>query len=89
MTDYNRFKVALEVQDAGNLRALAREFVKVVDAASNETRSTEATWADAAVVIFVNKLNSLCRANDGLVFSAAYDKCLDALAQERRTQEAK
>lgn len=31
---YNRFQVALDIQDAGNLRAIAREFVKVVDAAS-------------------------------------------------------
>jgi hypothetical protein len=71
--EYDRFKVALEVQDAGNLRALAREFVKVVDAAANATGSTVGTWDDAAVVLFVNKFESLCRSEAR--FSAAYAVC--------------
>jgi hypothetical protein len=71
--DYNRHKVAIEVQDAGNLRALAREFVKVVDQASDETKSTEATWHDPAVVLFVNKFESLCRSEAR--FSEAYADC--------------
>jgi hypothetical protein len=70
---YNRFRIALEVQDAGNLRALAREFVRVVDAASDEVKSTEATWADPAVRLFVNKFESLCRSDAN--FSEAYDAC--------------
>jgi len=70
---YNRHKVALEVQDAGNLLALSREFVKVVQTAFEETRSTEATWADPAVRLFVNKFESLCRSDAN--FSAAYDAC--------------
>jgi hypothetical protein len=70
---YNRHKVAIEVQDAGNLRALAREFVKVVDTASDATQSTEATWSDAAVVMFVNKFESLCHSEER--FSAAYKVC--------------
>lgn len=57
---YNRHKIALEIQDAVNLRAIAREFVKVVDAAMDETRDTGKTWADPAVVLMVNKLESLC-----------------------------
>jgi hypothetical protein len=73
---YNRFQVALDIQNAGNLRALAREFVKVVDAAMEETQSTTATWDDAAVVLFVNKFESLCRSEAR--FSAAY-----SLAKER------
>jgi hypothetical protein len=73
---YNRFQVALDIQDAGNLRAIAREFVRVVDDAMNETQSTTATWDDAAVVLMVNKMESLCRSEDR--FSAAY-----SLAQER------
>jgi len=72
---YNRHKVAVEIQDAGNLRALAREFVKVVDAAMEETKSTTATWEDPAVVMFVNKFESLCRSEAR--FSEAYAKCRD------------
>lgn len=58
-TAMNRFKVALEIQDACNLRAIARQFVKVVDAAMAETKNTSRTWADPAVVLMVNKLDSL------------------------------
>lgn len=72
---YNRFAVAVQIQDAGNLRALAREFVRVVDAAMEETQSTTATWEDAAVVLFVNKFESLCRSEAR--FSAAYGLCLE------------
>lgn len=70
---YNRHKIALEVQDAGNMRALAREFVQVVDDAMNELQSTQGVWDDAAVVLFVNKFESLCRSDDR--FSAAYKVC--------------
>ena len=70
---YNRHKIAIDVQDAVNLRALAREFVKVVDDAMEETRSTEGTWGDAAVRLFVNKFESLCRSD--AMFDAAYREC--------------
>ena len=77
---YNRHKTAIDVQDAGNLRALAREFVKVVDTAMEETKSTEATWADPAVVLFVNKFESLCRSEAR--FSEAYAACQEKAKQE-------
>jgi len=70
---YNRHKAALEVQDAGNMRALAREFVRVVEAADAEHHSTEKIWSDEAVVLFVNKFESLCRSEAR--FSAAYAVC--------------
>ena len=73
---FNRFQLALDVQNAGNLRAIAREFVRVVDQAMEDTQSTVATWEDAAVVLFVNKMESLCHSEAR--FSAAY-----ALAQTR------
>src|SRR4051794_37698395 len=72
---YNRHKVAVDVQDACNLRALAREFVKVVDQAMDENKSTEATWRDPAVVLFVNKFESLCHSNWNDTFSEAYRLC--------------
>lgn len=70
---YNRHRVAVEVQDAVNLRGLAREFVKVVEQASEETGSTQATYSDPAVVLFVNKFESLCRSDAR--FSEAYKAC--------------
>ncbi|WP_315729865.1 hypothetical protein [Bradyrhizobium sp. SZCCHNRI2010] len=70
---YNRHKVALDVQDAVNMRALAREFVKVVDQAVDETSSTHRTWEDPAVRLFVNKFESLCHSN--ATFSEAYRAC--------------
>jgi hypothetical protein len=76
---YNRFKVALDVQDAVNLRALAREFVKVVDQAADDTKSTEATWNDPAVVLFVNKFESLVHSNWDSRFSDAYRACQEKI----------
>lgn len=72
---YNRFKVALEIQDAGNLRAIAREFVKVVDSAMDELKVTTEVWSDPAVVLFVNKFESLSRSEANGRFSAAYEAC--------------
>jgi hypothetical protein len=68
---YNRFRVALAMQDACNLRAIARAFVQIVDAAAADCGSTDATYADAAVVLAVGKIESLCHSDDR--FSAAYD----------------
>jgi hypothetical protein len=73
MAEYNRFQVALDIQDACNMRAIAREFVKVVDAAHAETQNTGETWNDPAVVLMVNKLESLSRSE--ATFSAAYVAC--------------
>lgn len=56
----NRFRTALDVQDAGNLRAIARAFVNVVDQAAEETKSTTATWEDPAVRLFAAKIHELC-----------------------------
>jgi hypothetical protein len=77
---YNRHKVAIEIQDACNLRAIAREFVKVVESASDETQSTTETCNDPAVVLLVNKLESLCRSEAR--FSAAYRLCSELAAKK-------
>lgn len=71
--NYDRFQSAIDIQDAGNMRAIAREFIRAVDAAMHETGSTTQTWADPAVVLLVNKLESLSRSEAN--FSAAYDAC--------------
>ncbi|WP_316196649.1 hypothetical protein [Bradyrhizobium sp. SZCCHNS3053] len=72
-SSYNRHKVAIQIQDAGDLQALAREFVKVVDSAMAETGSTERTWSDPAVIMFVNKFESLSHSDTR--FSDAYRVC--------------
>lgn len=69
----NRFRLALDIQDAGNLKALARAFVEVVDDAMAETQSTTATWSDPAVRLFVSKFESLCQAEPN--FGEAYNQC--------------
>jgi hypothetical protein len=73
MLPQKRFQLALDVQSGGNLRAIARAFVAVVDAADAELHSTMAVWCDPAVVLFVNKLESLVRSEAN--FSQAYAEC--------------
>lgn len=77
---YNRHEVAIAIQDAGNLRALAREFVRVVDNAMEETKSTQATWEDAAVRLFVNKFESLCRSESN--YAKAFNVCWEKSGRE-------
>ena len=71
--NFDRFRCAIDIQDAGNMRVIAHEFVRVVDAAMADTGSATETWADPAVVFFVNKLESLSRSEAN--FSAAYECC--------------
>jgi len=75
---YNRFRTAIDILDAGNMRAIAREFVKVVDAAADELQATTAVWSDPAVVLLVTKLSELSGAHRPDAFSKAY-----AEAQQR------
>lgn len=81
----NRFQTAIDVQNAGNLRALAREFVRVVDDAMAETQSTTATWEDAAVRLFVNKFESLCHSEAN--YSAAYAECRRRAVETDKVRE--
>jgi hypothetical protein len=71
----SRHQLALDIQDAVNLKALARWFVAVVDDADNEHHSTIGVWEDPAVRLFVNKFESLCSSDSN--FSKAYRECLD------------
>lgn len=63
---------ALFVQDACNVRAIARLLVGAADHAANNGRCQE---TDAAVVLIVNKLESLVHSESGLNYSRAYDEC--------------
>lgn len=73
MAEYNRWKVAMDIQDASNIRAVAREFVKIVDDA-NGARD------DAAVILLVSKIVSMVPIE--ATFSAAY------VQARRRAQQA-
>lgn len=81
--NFDRFRSAIDIQGAGNMRASAREFVRVVDAAMHDTGSTTETWADPAVVLFVSKLESLSRSE--AKFSAAYRACQNRAVPHGRT----
>ena len=67
----SRFNDALDIQDGCNLRAIARALVRAVDEASDQ--GTAASYCDAAVVLIVNKIESLVRSDER--FSQAYDEC--------------
>ena len=67
------YKTALEIQDACNLRAVAREFVKIVDA----------TWkgdgpTNPAIIMMISKIASLARfeTTDINELGLAYDECV-------------
>jgi hypothetical protein len=68
----SRFQVAIDLQDACNLRAIARELVRATDEAANEG-GTDFSYRDAAVILIVNKIESLVHSNEGDNYSAAYD----------------
>lgn len=69
-----RFEVALQIQDACNLRAIARELVRAADEAADEG-GTAFSYRDAAVILIVDKINSLVHSNYGGNYSAAYEYC--------------
>jgi len=77
--EYNRHQVAIDIQDACNPRALARELVKIVDAAVNALDSTVPTWDDPAVILMINKLESMARSKAR--FSAAYAACQERVGK--------
>lgn len=73
----NRHKLALDVQDAGNLRAIARSFVEVCDDATRELGVMTSVWRDPAVILFAAKIAQLTGCDDGgfLHYSKAYEAC--------------
>lgn len=71
----SRFADALELQDGCNLRAIARALVRAADEASDQEGGTAASYRDAAVILIVNKLESLVRSEQH--YSRAYRECLE------------
>lgn len=74
----NRFQTAMEIQDACNLRAIARELVKAVDQAATEG-GTDASYRDPAVVLLVGKIESLVHSSTR--FDLAWDQCASKAIQ--------
>lgn len=72
----SRFEDALFVQDACNLRAIARLLVRAADEATETAGGTQASYDDAAVILIVNKIESLIRSERDTRYSQAYDRCL-------------
>lgn len=64
---------ALFVQNGCNVRAIARLLVAAADHAANNGRCQE---TDAAVVLIVNKLESLVHSEFGSNYSDAHEECL-------------
>jgi hypothetical protein len=81
MANPNLYADALFVQDACNLRAIARLLVQAADAAADKG-GTAASYCDPAVVLIVNKIESLVNSNWRDTYSKAYAEC------ERRKAEA-
>lgn len=71
---YNRFKVAIEIQDACNPSGVARELVRVIKDAMDDPECTGTDWVrqDPAVRLVVNKLMDLTRADAGDLWSVTY-----------------
>lgn len=70
----NRFKTALELQDACNLRAIARKLVEAADQAA-DAGGTQASYNDPAVILIVDKIESLVRSQDVKRLNEAWDCC--------------
>lgn len=65
---------ALAVQDACNLRAIARLLVRAADAAA-DAGGTQASYDDPAVILIVGKIESLVLSQSGTRFADAWDAC--------------
>ena len=77
----NRFQTAIELQDACNLRAIARKLVEAADEAA-DAGGTQASYDDPAVILIVDKIESLVRSQDIKRCNEAWDQC--KAAGERR-----
>jgi hypothetical protein len=72
----NRFKTALDIQDACNLTAVAGVLHNVCLEVLHESKSTEAVTRDPAVIWIVDKIYDLVHRPEGEVLSQAYDKLI-------------
>lgn len=70
----NIYQDAIDVQDAVNLRAIARLLVTAADKAA-DAGGTAASYCDPAVVLIVSKIEALVLSSDR--FCIAWKECHD------------
>lgn len=81
---------AMFVQDAVNLRAIARLLVAAADYAADNLGGTQASYEYAPVVMIVDKLQSLCHSDRQEIYSRAYHECrgvVDAATENAAAKE--
>jgi hypothetical protein len=71
MTTPNRFKTALEIQDACNLRAVVHTLHEIV----REFPPGALVTKDAAVILIIDKLHDLVGRPEGFDYSRVYEEC--------------
>jgi hypothetical protein len=76
------YKRAIDVQDACNLSGVVHDFSRVmtrvwVEARKEYGRGTEWVNTHPIVILYSNKISSLCGSEDSEKFSMAYDYCKD------------
>ena len=84
----NRFKTALEIQDACNLTAVAGLFHKMCLEVLHETNSTEAVAHDSAILWMLDKMCDLTGRPESEEMTKAYLICHDrseGVQEERRS----
>jgi hypothetical protein len=82
----NRYKTALEIQDACNLTAVAGVLHKVCLEVLHESESTDAVTKDPAVILIVDKIHDMCGRLEGQEFSKAFIACSELSEIETLTQ---
>jgi hypothetical protein len=78
----NRFKTALDIQDACNLTAVAGIFHKMCLEVLEETHSTAAVAKDPAILWMLDKMCDLIGRPDSDKMSKAYHICYDKAEKE-------
>lgn len=78
----NRFKTALDIQDACNLTAVVGTLHQMCLEALHESQSTIQVTKDPAVIIVVDKINDLLGRLDFYAVGKAWEEC------HKKTQEA-
>jgi hypothetical protein len=84
----NRFKTALDIQDACNLTAVAGVFHKMCLEVLEETHSTKAVAQDPAILWMLDKMCDLTGRPDCVEMDRAYLQCherSEGVPEERRS----
>ena len=78
----NRYKRALEIQDACNLTAVAGVFHEICLEVLREGRGTDSVCKDPAVLMVLDKMNDLVGRPDVAEYNKIYCACDDLSKKE-------